>query len=345
MQNLYPWAGAYSVVFLTGLALMLRGHSTVARAHAGRIGALIGTVVIGYGLPHLIAWWEGVDTWDGVRDAFCAPEKLQALDAVTRATHQEWCQYAVADAPFPFSGFLGNAQQFMHAWMLLLLGVLLLYRSPASAPDHQGKAFALSALLFPLLRGFHLYRLLPFMQEQRKIVSYAHHDVSTGSALCNDVLFFCFLFVLMLICLRWLASDSPEQAQQNDMRAAYAAVEQAYANWRVDSVLLGAAFLYLTFVYWNIILVRKDLRYVPSAVLVHLLWAASWVCISTPFYRRWRVWRTLRLQKVLEAPSAGTLEASVIMGLHPIAAWSFVSSAAAATLSFLAPFITKWLGP
>jgi hypothetical protein len=84
------------------------------------------------------------------------------------------------------------------------------------------------------------------------------------------------------------------------------------------------------------------MRYMLSAVLIHVLWAFTWVCASLPLHERWLAWQQWRLS-ALDEVWVDKRQADVLEYLQPVNVWSVIGSVIVAVASFLAPILQACL--
>ncbi len=59
-------------------------------------------------------------------------------------------------------------------------------------------------------------------------------------------------------------------------------LSRQFIHWQVCSVLLACAFVPYTFLFWKYISEYEDIRYLPHALIIHVLWAWCWLAVSLP---------------------------------------------------------------
>jgi hypothetical protein len=271
-------------------------------------------------------------------------------------------------------GFAQNAQQHIFTWLFFFMGVLLCVLRPCSADtliEHKKAWLRTSYLMMLVVRWPHWWRWLQSDDDSRRIFSYAHIDLFPGSGLYNEAQSYLFFVLAAGIATAWSTNEAREPTPGTldglgaaDILNAAERVTQAFLRFQVSSVLLGAAFAYATAVYWRLIWIDGDRRYLVSAVLVHGLWLYLWGALSLPLVSAVRSWRAVRRRIVLElhrprcqppwaAPSHGNSAASdrewngitleLIERARPVHDWQAFGTAVVAVLSFLAPGIQALL--
>jgi hypothetical protein len=111
-----------------------------------------------------------------------------------------------------------------------------------------------------------------------------------------------------------------------------------FIHWQICSILLAFAFLPYTFFFWRYVVDYGDARYLPHAIIMHLLWGACWVTISAPLLQTWYEWvlgQTMSLAKVKSADG----DTVARFPDAPIGALSAVASAVVAIAAFGSPIL------
>jgi hypothetical protein len=117
-------------------------------------------------------------------------------------------------------------------------------------------------------------------------------------------------------------------------------------NWQLSSVILASGFTVFTGVFWELVITNGDRRYLIPAVIVHIMWAISWMLLTLPLFATWQDFSRKKMRIILaSAISEGEphkLPSPSIEGvekLTPIALWNGFGSAATAVISFVFPII------
>ncbi|MET0286836.1 MAG: hypothetical protein ABW352_20305 [Polyangiales bacterium] len=348
---------ACGCVWLLGSAASLvRGKKRFAQ-----LSMIVGlSWLVGHTLPSYVASGSDVYASSQVKCQICAARQGSCppswrIEMPPIQDNKALRTFCDSETPPPgmFRGFESSPQQHLFPWLLLTLGTLLFVLRRVAAPWRSaparlldGKllldALPVSFVLFALMRWTHFYRLLPSQWENRSIFSFVHPDVSLASSLVNDGLYLLFAFVLVLVCLDARSrvhapSVSPEKELRERLRDAHDVVVANYSYWKVTSVGLALAFLYLTYVYWDIINDMKDRRYLLSAVLTHALWLGCWVVVSMPLVMAWREWRRVRTDVAFAAPGDAVAKALHDLDIKPIGTWSFLGAVTTGLVTFLMP--------
>jgi hypothetical protein len=344
------------------------GHSVPTERALGTdlLVAFIAVVVVAFAVPALLAWHQHVWSESCVTELVASSQQRSPESAKPKTGET-----------ITFRGFEPNPQQYLYPTALFALAALLLRSSIVARATRlqtltDRRAAAYACVLAPSIRWLHLYRLLPGTQYSRRIFSYAHHDVALASALWNDLLFLIFIYLVVLICRRWIAyaqdlargaTSTGETAinpvvwdplgygtppawwatsERSSIERAVLEVQTEFWNWVIASFAVGVAFLYFTFVYWDLVFSVRDSRYVPSALIVHGLWIGTWTAISAPLRQSWLNWRRLMLR--LHLFPADGLKPEEIQRLWPISIWGRVGAVASTVVSLMVPIIQTALG-
>jgi len=111
------------------------------------------------------------------------------------------------------------------------------------------------------------------------------------------------------------------------------------------SVVLAAGFMVFTGVFWGLVIVNKDRRYLIPAIVVHIIWALSWLLLSLPLFATGQDFSRKKMRAILaraNAPAQGQVDepdSDALEKVTPVALWNGFGSALTAALSFLFPVI------
>lgn len=128
-------------------------------------------------------------------------------------------------------------------------------------------------------------------------------------------------------------------------------VSICFAQWQIASIMLGLGFIFYSSYFWILISKYGDSRYIIDGVIIHSLWAITWVVISLPIMYIWIAWHreTIKLRKTLLLKDKEYIKndagkncendigISDIMTTSPIGIWNLIVSSIAAVVSFFAP--------
>jgi hypothetical protein len=100
-----------------------------------------------------------------------------------------------------------------------------------------------------------------------------------------------------------------------------------------------------TGVFWNLVIVNNDRRYLIPAVVVHLIWALSWLLLTLPLFVTWQDFTRKKMKILLTHGPASVDERSgepnmeALKELAPVTLWNGFGSALTALASFIFPII------
>jgi hypothetical protein len=187
----------------------------------------------------------------------------------------------------------------------------------------------------------------------RKVYAYANWDIHPTSFLVQELMGVIVSAMIAVVWVQWLSfferRDLELHAQQHaDTQLEIDTVrverlQNTFLHWQVSSIFLGIAFLYSTFFFWARVAQDGDVRYIPNALVTHLLWVASWLILSAPLFITWRDWTQYRgklLASIANRPEAsGNCDAmlEVVEKLHPVSFWNLSGSTVLGLASLVLP--------
>jgi hypothetical protein len=130
-------------------------------------------------------------------------------------------------------------------------------------------ALIVAMLILELLRRWYFY----FMQWRKEL-----HESRNGNSIDNKQVF------MLINCL-----------------------SRQFIHWQVCSIIFAGAFLPYTVLFWLYVSKYADLRYLPHAIIVHVLWGMCWLAISLPLMQTWHDWV---LRKAMYASKASEFDQS-----------------------------------
>jgi hypothetical protein len=190
--------------------------------------------------------------------------------------------------------------------------------------------------------------------EGRTVYAYPNFDVHPGSFLAQEMIVAGFCLLLTRLWYQWVAHYAATKAGLKTAASAYQEVlrsEEAgelrdtYIRWQISSAILALGFLFFTYTYWTLVAGLRDQRYLLSALIVHALWAASWVLLSMPLFVRWRHFSALHRRALVEASNADQpidarrFAVDTITNLHPLSSVNLSVSAILSVASFVLPLL------
>jgi hypothetical protein len=123
-------------------------------------------------------------------------------------------------------------------------------------------------------------------------------------------------------------------------------LSETFLHWQISSVVLALGFMVFTGVFWDLVIVNRDRRYLIPAVVVHLIWALSWMLLTLPLFVTWQDFSRKKMRALLGLTKDGTggadgkvTDTEALEKLSPVALWNGFGSALTAVLSFLFPIV------
>jgi hypothetical protein len=135
-----------------------------------------------------------------------------------------------------------------------------------------------------------------------------------------------------------------EAASPPDMKS-ITRLSDTFLHWQLSSVALASGFIVFTGIFWGLVIVNKDKRYLVPAVVVHVLWALSWMLATLPLFATWQDFNRKKTRALL-ASSRGEMEGERVSAetealekLSPVTLWNGFGSVVTAVLSFAFPIV------
>jgi len=242
----------------------------------------------------------------------------------------------------------------MVAWsaMYIALGTLLFILVPKLDRrfSHMSWRIALAiGAIYPLYQGPVWLRNFVLSNEQRRVYGFANFDICAATFWMQEINTFIWLLLIAFLWHRWFAiyvHRSNELARDVDTppdMKSLTRLGDTFLHWQVSSVILASGFMFFTGVYWSRVIVSKDRRYLISAVVIHLVWALSWMLASLPLFVTWQDFSRKKMRLTLAAYQGNAegqnteAAAEALEKLTPIALWNGFGSALTAALSFVFP--------
>jgi hypothetical protein len=182
----------------------------------------------------------------------------------------------------------------------------------------------------------------------RMVFAYPNLDIDMRSFAIQELIGFLWAFLLAVLWRQW-ASSLDEQHVLLQSRSGEAidlafntsrirGLSDAYVHWQVASFLLAIPFFLTTLFYWPIVFQHHDFRYIPSALIGHFLWAASWVFISLPLAVDWHDWskhRSAATAALRNHPD----DLNALKELQPVSLVNLVGTGIGAVVGFVFPLL------
>jgi hypothetical protein len=127
-------------------------------------------------------------------------------------------------------------------------------------------------------------------------------------------------------------------------------ISNMFLHWQIASTLLALAFLWYTIYFWHTVILRDDLRYLPHAIIVHIVWIITWLIISLPMVVSWYRWQEVHDRAIVALSKSSlpkdrdpTRLAVAIDKLQPISSWNVAASVLAGVTSLVLPILKNFL--
>jgi len=207
--------------------------------------------------------------------------------------------------------FLANPQLLLWPCIYSCLGIIVMITNGGAYLAGRRKQLLLGGLVYAFYEWPLWVRNFFTGNEGRAVLAYPNFDVGPESFFAQELTILGFGVLLMAAWLQWLHLADEARRASHDASSPFQPkrlenLTDEFARWLVSSVLLGLGFFWFTAFFWNLVWLKHDARYVPSAVLAHVLWGTSWLLLSWKPYIVWRSWIALKSQYIFDAIEAGS---------------------------------------
>ena len=244
----------------------------------------------------------------------------------------------------------------MVAWsaMYIALGTVLFILLPKidTRPSIMSWKIALAVwAIYPLYQGPVWLRNFVLSNDQRRVYSFANYDICHASFWTQEINTVIWLLLLTLVWHRWFllykhrTNELARSADDPPDIKSLTRLSDTFLHWQASSMVLALGFMVFTEVFWNLVIVNKDRRYLIPAVVVHVVWALSWMLATLPLFVTWQDFSRKKMRAMLarsqgnaKGPNAAT-DVEALEKLSPVALWNGFGSAITAVLSFIFPII------
>lgn len=202
------------------------------------------------------------------------------------------------------------------------------------------KAIGLGLSFYLFFNWSNWWRNTAFGQEDRRLFSYAHFDVSPLGFVMQELevagMMVLTGYVTALFLRNFSADHAERQSFSGDAYDLSKAAKREFESWQIRSLLLVVAFLPWTIFYWRIVTSIGESRYFPFAVGIHVIWLFVWIVISIPPLRAFERWQDYT---VASSRDRSPEEMAKIRAIEPVSRSMFAITAVASTISFVYPFL------
>jgi hypothetical protein len=203
-------------------------------------------------------------------------------------------------------------------------------------------------------------RNLFFYKEGRVVYAFTNIDIGPVDFFTQEIQS---LIIAMLIALLWRQWASFFELRRQELRkeadwskatildeafdqTKLQRLSATFLEWQICSIFLGLAFIFYPILFWDYVVRLGDQRYTVLAIVVHTLWAISWLFISLPLFITWYAWHSVRV-RAISSLAREPLPANVdrdtafkaLTELKPVGFVNFTVSGLVALFSFLLPIL------
>jgi hypothetical protein len=293
------------------------------------------------------------------------PRSVQELTTlVTQRSQLKQELDSLKKPPVILSGFYLSPTMLLWPVAYTALGLLIFIFPPPPSPEplsRKVRQVALISLVIILMYRWPTWaRNFLFYGEGRVIYSDTNFDIYPVGFFMQEALGFTLSVLLACLWYQWstffrlrqqalaaeLSAPAGDHLKVAIDQASTHRLSATFIHWQVCSVILALGFAVWTWFYWDAVVASGDQRYLVHAVIVHALWAISWVLLSLPLLVTWYVWQSNRLQAiaaVVTGPLPPDTKPEAVLKalseLQPIGFWNLAASTIIAAISFLLPIL------
>lgn len=250
---------------------------------------------------------------------------------------------------FRISGYYNAKVNYVYLVTYLSLTLLILFNRIPKRINF--KRVLVSALILHLIYDWtNVFRNFVFNVEERSIFSYANVDISPMSFVLQELRIFFILFMLSIVLDSWLTDLHRKYKTINyntnihDIGYISNSVSRSFFYWQVNTILLACTFIPFTWFYWSNITLNKDLRYVYSAIFIHIIWLISWILASIDFSYSVIKWQKFKLKVLSDFMKNGNYKSitevnPILEGANPLSQSQLVTGGVISFASFAIPFL------
>ena len=233
-------------------------------------------------------------------------------------------------------------------------------------------------ILWFICRLINLYRNASYyfhnsgLDDRRVLFAFTNSDFCMPCFVMLEINWIIFLFILVMIWFQWsdyLKSHINYLKKQHDKAKIleYAldhvnmdCLSKLFLEWQVASIMLAVAFIPFTMYYYGLFKL-DDQRYFLDVLIIHSLWAFTWLIISLPLgftVYKWRLRRSHAIsilsiyitqgfydkdkidkdhQEIIQSTVESYLK--LMTDVQPINFWNIMTSSIIAAIAFLSPVI------
>jgi hypothetical protein len=210
-------------------------------------------------------------------------------------------------------------------WSILYLSFfwLIFLFSPEISYKRDSKLY-----VFTLIGLFIFYRWPTWLRNTawfqsidggRVIYTYPNIDIDKPSFFLQEINALIAAILILELIFRWslyfslyrnqlYASQNTDVSEPDKRFFLMRCLCRQFIQWQICSILLACAFLPYTLLFWEYVFKDKDVRYEPSALIVHSLWGLCWIAVSLPFIQTYYVWTIEKAKYACKASESSNLE-------------------------------------
>lgn len=282
-----------------------------------------------------------------------AADDLTALESLTKMKEAEETRWARRKPKAVFAAFEHNIGNILWLVTYVALGLnLVVIDRGDSYGSHWGRAVLKGLGLFVLFGWPNWLRYVQVRTDDRVVFSWSQPDVALVSSMIQELRFFVWCVLICRSWSIWLEIARGESARGAFDQSVFEPVEYlksierangSFHRWQVDSCVVGAIFLPITYSFWYNVVEAGDIRYLDSAVVFQLMWGLTWLIASLPLVHSLSRCSEQKMALAVKAlDSDEPLADDVLrrmMEMKPLDQSKVLASLTASILSFVLPLL------
>lgn len=286
-------------------------------------------------------------------DAAIVAGDVSKLESLTKAKEAEASRWQRRKPMAVFHAFEHNIGNILWLVTYVAVGLNLTVINPSGKGMASWRRAMVRGLgLFVLFGWPNWLRQFQMMTNDRVVFSWSQPDVSIVVAILQELRF---LVWCILICRSWAVwlqiagrepTTGPARGDRFDPVQYLESIEHANARfhrWQVDSCVVGAIFLPITYRFWQNVVQAGDVRYLDSAVVFQLTWGLTWLIASLPLVHSLARCSAQRMALAIQALDSDKPLADDVMRrmmeMKPLDQSKVLTSLTASIFSFVLPLL------
>ena len=287
-------------------------------------GLAIASIILTLFIPGLVAWKDGVfhqnEVGQKVITKGLIPGIPKCLIYEQIITDNKYKKYKEKLSDVTISGFYLGRSMLVYPAVYTTLGWLVFLVPPFEKQLWSKRrilrtmAIALGIYVFYRWPTYLLYLVLSDFKHGRRLYSSYNPDISRVSFCVQELMVLGFCGYLTALWQQWTSFINLQhkilrplsQPTCNYKDAALdprnsTMVSTLFLHWQIASVILGLAYVSYTYLVWNNIIGKSDDRFLPTVILLQILWFITWSLISYPFLETLYTWHSIHMHTIIDS--------------------------------------------